>query len=463
MQKHVVMTRSNFDSCSNPTRFLNEKASSYEVNPVIWSVTSIPFLNFRRLHSIPIFVLLLMAVCGFARADVPNPKLSSCGLTDAEAAGLSGDASSDIHAVSSYSKTITSLFKAGKFEQLDCVADSVRFHKEKFPGGMWKLHAIYSGLEKPPLHATQEDWGTHMELLQQWMTTRPESITARVALAESYVNYGWDARGSGLADTVSESGWKLLAERSAKARQVLEQASALSNKDPEWYVAMQHVALGQSWEPDARQALLEQAIKFEPAYYYYYRMYADSILPKWGGEEGEVEKFLQESADHVGGDAGDSLYFRVAATLYCGCENDQQLKLSWPRIVRGLAAVEKQDGSSPENWNQLAHMALNFGDILVAYKMIAKIGDQWSEDIWQTSSSFESAKQWAKQVAPMITKQRDAEEFVETNLRTSVGKKYNAAFVEKFQIWMQSCLAEGGGNDLSESRDSGQDRQRRYH
>ena len=79
--------------------------------------------------------MLLTAVCGFARAEVPNAKPSSCVLTAAEAAGLRGDASTDIHAVSNYSKTITGLLGAEKFEQLDCVAESARSHQEKFSVG----------------------------------------------------------------------------------------------------------------------------------------------------------------------------------------------------------------------------------------------------------------------------------------------------------------------------------------
>jgi hypothetical protein len=391
-----------------------------------------------------------MAVCGFGSAEVPIAKLSTCVLTDAETAGLSGDASTDIHAVSDYSKTITGLLESGKFEQLDCLADSARSRKERFPGGMWKIHAVYSGLEKPPRHATEEDWSTHLELLQRWVSTRPESITARVALAESYVNYGEDARGSGFADTVSESGWKLLAERTARAKQILEEASTLSTKCPEWYVAMQELALHQSREPAAKQALLEQAAKFEPAYYYYYRLYANSIQTKWGGEDGEVARFLQEAGDRIGGDAGDILYFRVAGTLVCGCQSDDQLKLSWPRIQKGFTAVEKQSGPSPENWNLFAHMAVSYGDALVAEKIFAKIGDQWSEDLWHTSSAFESAKEWARQIAPTMAKKHDAEEFVEISLHTAEGKKYNAAFAEKIQTWIQSCLEEGGSDNLSD-------------
>ena len=122
------------------------------------SAFSVPLPTLRRAHSIPMFFLLLIAACGLATADVPKAKPSPCALTDAEAAGLNGDASTDVHAVSNYSKTVYGLLQAGKFSKLDCLADSARSRKETFPGGTWKIHAIYNGLAKPPLHATQEDW-----------------------------------------------------------------------------------------------------------------------------------------------------------------------------------------------------------------------------------------------------------------------------------------------------------------
>ncbi len=338
------------------------------------------------------------------------------------------DASVDVQALPDYEKTIYGLLQAGKFEQLDCLADSVRARKETFPGGMWKIHIIYGGLEKPPLHATQEDWDTHMQLLQTWVSASPESITARIALAESYINYGWDARGSGFSDTVSDSGWKLFTERTAKAKQTLEEASALPAKCPEWYVAMQNVALAQGWELDARQALLDKAVKFEPAYYYYYRLYANSIQTKWGGEEGEVAKFLQKTADQIGGEAGDILYFRAAATMVCGCQSDQGLNLSWPRIQKGFAAVEKRNGPSLENWNSMAHMAQSFSDGMVAFKLFERIGDQWSETVWRTYPEFESAKRWANHMGPFIARKQAAEDSAEANLQTLEGKNYSAAF-----------------------------------
>jgi len=142
----------------------------------------------RLSPSISLCFLLLAATCGLSGTEVPKAKLSPCALTATEIAGLGGDAGADIHAVSDYQKTISNLLRAGKFKQLDCLADSARSHREMFSGGTWKLHTIYVALEDPPLHATPQDWKAHIGLLKQWVSAKPHSITVRGALAEAYVN-----------------------------------------------------------------------------------------------------------------------------------------------------------------------------------------------------------------------------------------------------------------------------------
>jgi hypothetical protein len=417
---------------------------------MLGSPLSAPSPLSRRARLIATLALSLVATRGFASSGVAatEPTTFACGLTQTDVEGLSGDAGTDIHAVSRYSDTIYGLFKAKKFKQIDCLADSVRGHKDTFAGGMWKIHTLYAGLEKPPLHPTHEDWVAYIAQMQDWVSRRPRSITAKIALAQSYVDYGWDARGTGLADTVSESGWKLLRARAGRAKLILQQASLPSVKDPEWYLVMQGVALAQGWEPEARKTLLAKAVKFEPTYYYYYRMYADSILPKWGGEDGEFAAFLQKAADEIGGDAGDILYFRVAGTEVCGCETDQKLNLSWPRIQKGFDAVEKQNGPSLENWNLMAHMAVSFGDVSTADKLFIRIGDQWSRDIWRDFAYFDSGKQWAKQIEAVNAKNRPAEEAAEANLKTPRGERYNSSFADKIRTWLQPCLDDVSSSDL---------------
>ena len=276
--------------------------------------------RFRVHNSISIFALVIAMFS--AGADAAKVKPQACGLGAAQASRFSEDEGTDARALSDFSQAAYDLMKAGKFVQLDCVASSVRSKKERSAGGMWKIHAIYADLGKPPLHPTVEDWRAHMAMVNRWVALRPQSITARIALAESYIEWAQDARGTGFADTVSESGWKLYKQRLAKAKQILDKATALPVKDPEWYVTMQKIALG-TFGPEANRDLFARAVKFEPGYYYYYQRYAQSILPKWS-KEGETEKFAQESADQIGGDAGDAIYFRIASNLLiCNCQDQQ--------------------------------------------------------------------------------------------------------------------------------------------
>jgi hypothetical protein len=380
---------------------------------------------------------------GLAGADAAKAKTPACSLTSEESVALNEDASTDVQAIPNYQKTISRMLQARRFEQLDCLADSARFHKEMFPGGSWKLRTIYGGLDKPLLHATPLDWKRHIALLDQWVSAKPHSITARVALARAYIAYAWDARGHGFADTVSENGWKVFDERVSQASHILKGAQTLQGRCPEWYAVMQDVALAQGWSKPAKQALLVEAVKFEPDYYYYYRGFAVSVLPQWDGKPGEIEAFVQQAADNVGGAAGDKLYFQVVGSLVC-CISDQNLKFSWPRIQKGFDVVEKQNGASLDNWNRLARLAAIYNDIVATNKMMARIGEQWSEDVWQTPAYFESIKEWAGQASAMLNAKGEQEQFADANLQTAEGKSYKVSFDQKVSPILAACQKEFG-------------------
>ena len=121
----------------------------------------------------------------------------------------------------------------------------------------------------------------------------------------------WDARGTGTSDNVTDSGWKLFEAREEKARAVLDENSALTEKCPESYLIRQQIAQGQGIELET--VLLKRAIAFDPSYYYYYRIHATLLLPKWYGEEGDASNFAAESADGVGNkkEDGDILRSQV--------------------------------------------------------------------------------------------------------------------------------------------------------
>jgi hypothetical protein len=383
---------------------------------------------FCRLRSAiaPLACVLLFAhaALGFSKASVPKPAV--CIASDP-----TFDDTSDVQGVIHYESVVRQLLTEQKFAELDCFADAARTSKARFASGAWRLNVFYGAISAPQGHATGEDWTTHLENLNRWVSAKPESINAHVALADAYTAYAWNARGNETSDTVTQSGWKLFDQRIEKAKETLEEASKLKTKCPHWYSVMQVVALAEGWNLSRATRLLDEAIAFEPDYHYYYRNYAHYLKPQWYGEEGDPERFAEQAANRIGGAKGDILYYKIAVELICNCSNTEAaVKLmSWPRIQKGRAELEKQNGLSLINLNVLAFMAIKETDSVVARQMFSRIGDGWDKDTWKTRSYFDSSKTWA---AARAAYEQDPGHLVIMQAQ------------EKFAPMIQQCAQTGG-------------------
>jgi hypothetical protein len=203
-------------------------------------------------------------------------------------------------------RTIRELFQEHNFKELDKEAAEARSTKARFEGGIWKIYLFYEIIGTPPSGraTTETEWQTYLSTLKSWIAAMPESVTARIALAEAYYDWGYQARGYGAANTVSEQSWETFGKRVELAKATLLEANQLSEKCPYWFEAMQHIAMAEGWEKPRARALLETAIAFEPGFYHYYREYEYYLTPKWYGEEGEAEAFINEISNKVGGEEG---------------------------------------------------------------------------------------------------------------------------------------------------------------
>ncbi len=398
-------------------------------------------------NALTLLFLLLLGATSPAKEKEKSLLKPSTPASTACSISLDFDPETNVHAVDNYKAAVQLLFINADYTDIDCLADSARQNKEKFKGGAWKLHNIYTALDHPKGHATEEDWSEHFKSLQRWIAAKPESITPRIVLAESYISYAWDARGDGTSDTVSDNGWRLFEQRLDQAESTLHETSQLKTKCPEWYVAMQQVAQGKGWSIAKATALLEDAIAFEPDYYYFYRMHANYLLPKWYGEQGDTEKFIEATAERIGGEQGDMVYFQVASFLTCHCSRDDLKNISWPRIQRGFAALEVQTGVSLDTLNEFTYLAVKEKDTIVADKMFARIGDNWSEEVWRTEAYFKSAKDWVGFEAPRAAHDKAIHDEAEANLQTAAGREYAKQFEATFGAAIQKCLLAGGNEN----------------
>ena len=105
-------------------------------------------------------------------------------------------------------------------------------------------------------------WLVRIEELEAWLNEKPESLASRIALAESYIAFAWQARGDGPASTVTEDGGRLFTERLLKASRLLVAGEDLNVKDPHLFRDQVTVAKGLSL-PKAE--VYKTAVKREPS------------------------------------------------------------------------------------------------------------------------------------------------------------------------------------------------------
>lgn len=357
----------------------------------------------------------------------------------------------NLHYIDHFRDMIRALLDQEKFADLDGMAATARSTKARLPGGFWTIHNIYNVLTIPPngiYDSTDAEFEARIQRLKKWVAQRPTSITARVALAGVYIEYGEHARGGGYAGTVSEEGWRLQAERSSIGGKILVEAIDLPEKCPEWYAQMQYVMTAQDAGIEMERALFEKAVAFEPTYQYYYMNLANKLLPKWGGEEGEMAAFATQAADRLGGADGDMVYYRIATFVNCACDNTNGLNgMSWDRIKAGYAAVEKKYGMSLESLNEMAALAGATGDAEFAAQAFQRIGSNWDEKTWKTRQRFDVVREWAADRA-VATKIEAALKVTESNAATAEGHQFEStiasAFVQQYTTAAGECLKVSG-------------------
>lgn len=344
-----------------------------------------------RRTAVPLIVSLLFPLALCSAQTLPKPATAQAGSS----MGLQSDEESSA-VEDHWSHNVRNLLIEEKFDELDSIADRFRNEKTRASGGGWRIREFYEVLDVP--YKTDKDFVDHLEHLRKWMQQRPESITARVALATSLTRWAWVARGNGLADTVTDEGWRLFGERANEALTVLQGSRDMRAKCPQWYSEMMIVGLALGWNGSQMRDIYDRAVQFEPDYEYFYKARTNYLLPKWYGKEDDATAFAKSAADKLGGDAGEIMYYRMATCiLKRGNGNIDRFlqQMDWPRIQRGYTLLNAQFGHDGRSDNAFAFMAYRYKDAPTAQRQFALIGDKWSVHVWRDRNSFERARDWS--------------------------------------------------------------------
>jgi hypothetical protein len=284
------------------------------------------------------------------------------------------------------------------YDELEKLADDGRSAEDAWPSGDWKVVPVYVGLE---LSASQDDsaWLARQKAIEAWIQARPESITARVALARHLTDYAWKARGGGYANTVSDEAERLFEERLGQAAAGLKEAKDLKAKCPVYWTTVMKVGLGLGIPKDQHNRLFQEATQAYPDYTPIYIQRGIFLLPRWYGDDGEWVADLAKSADKIGGEKGDILYAQVAWAErgFTSQRNifEENTNLSWERIDRGWSALEKKFPDSLEAIHMHGHMAGLAGAGKTAKKCLLKTEGKVTLWAWGSKGEFIDFANWA--------------------------------------------------------------------
>jgi len=300
----------------------------------------------------------------------------------------------------SFKADARALLNQQNFARLDEIGDDLTRTKARFPGGDWKSYRFIEALSCPEDgdQAPDEIWEQHLAMLRRWRAERPQSMTAAIALADGSVCFGWKARGTGYADTVTSEGWRLLQERMQPAEGILLDVADRTPKTLDWYRAMINLGRVQGWDRARVDALFEDAVALDPHYLHVYSSMARYLMPRWQGEEGDWERFAERSADRMGGREGSVVYGHVAwqiSKYYRGREFFEKNRASWPRMKQGFSDREALYGTSLRNLNAFCQLAGAAADRQTTRELLTRIGDQWDAEVWKEWKYFDGYRKWA--------------------------------------------------------------------
>lgn len=297
-------------------------------------------------------------------------------------------------------KVAEDAFRARDWATLDRLASEYRTGRDRTPSGIWKLTALYAGIEGfiPSYRERDEARFEQVESrLLEWAAASPRSATAQIAYAKALIGHGWFHRGAKAARYVPREAWEPFRRYVEQARAHLERHREAASVDPWWYETMIGIARAQGWERARFEALLDEALDREPLYYETYFEAFFYLLPQWHGSAAGIEDFANRAVARTQRQEGMSMYARIywfAAQKEYGSEIFRKTAVRWPKLKGGF---EDMLARYPDAWNldHFAKFACLAGDRATARDLFARLPSAPVTSTWLSESLVEECRQWS--------------------------------------------------------------------
>lgn len=284
------------------------------------------------------------------------------------------------------------------FTRLENIATAARTHKATLSDGQPVLAAIYGGVagclsSGCANKLNESEWQKRHELLVRWRELAPQSVSAEIALAQYFIEFGWAIRGSGAAKSVKPAAWPAFQMNIMHALNLLERATPAAKKDPGWYAAMLMVGLAEGWKPDRIMQIYKQGTA-DHAWYLPIHFSASAYFsPRWYGSPMLLRRFIEDAVKITEAQLGPSLYARLNWSLWTP-EMFSDGQTSW-HLMR--AGFQRLTSDHPDQWNysHFAKFACIAGDRETLRDTAKKLTGQPIERAWGTLEYYRQCLDYA--------------------------------------------------------------------
>jgi hypothetical protein len=292
----------------------------------------------------------------------------------------------------------------GEFDRLEDLASEYRSTQRRTLGGYWALYTFYKNLAgfkgdgcgcgNDTSDVAFEDKHKQLEV---WLATKPQSLTARITLANMWTSYAWMRRGHGYGGQTSDAQWGRYFEDLGRADDLL---SGIDPAADPMVLLIEMRTAERSENPRSRlDELYVQATKAFPTFIPYYTRRYSALQERWYGRPGEAKAYIQSLLLSPGGEEGKILYAAVAESALNFERTKSELLgtsgVSYSLLINAYGARQRAVGLSDHDWNALMYFATAALDRNGIMFIAKKIGDKWEPELWGSKDNFDTWVNWS--------------------------------------------------------------------
>jgi hypothetical protein len=310
-------------------------------------------------------------------------------------------ASAPVLADTIYDRTSQAVFW-GDWDELERLYAAARTDLQRATEGGLATCAFGYGVSRSYTGESQPYHEALVAATRAWARSRPNSPLAHAVHLQMLVDQAWFSRGNGFAKTVSD---QRFADFKAKLNEALAytKANAAVMAGDNYYVRpLLRLLRGMGVGVEQQLEIARKGLRKDATDDCIYASTIESLLPKWGGDPDDLERWIRESMKGLPEREALKRYARLYNLATKGDYAQSVFDASlarWPLMRDGLRAIISESPGSRYWKGRLAYFACMVKDRDVAVPALEAI--EWAPDFeaWDSPGqrNYQACRRWALQ------------------------------------------------------------------